>query len=169
MLMQLGNHLSMCDTPPWHILPERRSPRAPAQDIWPHVTTVQHNGNHYTIRHKKCYKWFTRPSRHDQISSQAWLRTEFNWQRKTTKATAWSGSTPQASGWATDPSTLLLHLLAKVEDESSPTSGHKHKAREYICMHSARIATHYKQSNNHTARYILEINSYNMARCTLDS
>ena len=55
-----------------------------------------------------------------KISSQAWLRTEFNWQRKTTKATAWSGSTPQASGWATDPSTLLLHLLAKVEDESSP-------------------------------------------------
>ena len=43
----------------------------------------------------------------------------FNWQRKTTKATAWSGSIPQASGWATVPSTLLLHLLAMVEDESS--------------------------------------------------
>ena len=54
-----------------------------------------------------------------KISSQAWLRTEFNWQRKTAKPTAWSGSTPQASGWATDPSTLLLHVLAKVEDESS--------------------------------------------------
>ena len=79
-----------------------------------------------------------------EISSQAWLRTEFNWQRKTAKATAWSGSTPQASGWATDPSTLLLHLLAKVEDDSSPISGHKHKAREYIIMYSARIATHYK-------------------------
>ena len=45
-----------CDTPPWHISPERRSSRAPAQDIWPHVATVQHSGNHYTIRHKKCYK-----------------------------------------------------------------------------------------------------------------
>ena len=71
-------------------------------------------------------------------------KAEFNWQRKTTKATAWSGSTPQVSGWATDPSTLLFHVLAKVEDESSPKSGHNHKAREYICMHSARIATHYK-------------------------
>ena len=91
-----------------------------------------------------------------KISSQAWLRTEFNWQRKTTKATAWSGSTPQASGWATDPSMLLLHILAKIEDESSPKSGHKHKAREYICMHSARIATYYKQSNNHATRYTLE-------------
>ena len=56
----------------------------------------------------------------------------FNWQRKKTKATAWSGSTPQASGWATDPRTLLLHLLAKVENVSSPISGHNHKAREYI-------------------------------------
>ena len=43
----------------------------------------------------------------------------FNWQRKTTKATAWSGSIPQASGWATDPSTLLLHFFAMVGDESS--------------------------------------------------
>ena len=56
----------------------------------------------------KCYKRFTRPSWHDRKSSQAWLRIEFNWQRKTAKATAWSGSIPQASGWATDPSTLLL-------------------------------------------------------------
>ena len=112
----------------------------------------------------ECYKWFTRPSRHDQISSQAWLWTEFNWQQKTTKATAWSGSTPQASGWAIDPSTLLLHLLAKVEDESLTKPGHNHKAREYINMHSARIATHHKQSNNHATRYTLEIKSYNMAR-----
>ena len=81
------------------------------------------------------------------------------WQRKTTKATAWSGSTPQASGWATDPSTLLLHLLAKVEDDSSPISGHNHKAREYIIMHSASIATYYKQSNNHATRYTLQIKS----------
>ena len=43
----------------------------------------------------------------------------FNWQQKTTKATAWSGSIPQASGWATDPNMLLLHLLIMVEDESS--------------------------------------------------
>ena len=43
------------------------------------------------------------------------------------------------SGWATDPSTLLLLILAKVEVESSPKSGHNHKAREYIIMHSARI------------------------------
>ena len=90
-----------------------------------------------------------------KISSQSWLRTEFNWQRKTTKTTAWSGSTPQVSGWATDPSTLLLHLLAKVEDESSPKSGHNHKAREYIIMHSASIAPHYKQSNNHATRHTL--------------
>ena len=40
-----------------------------------------------------------------------------------TKATAWSGSNPQVSGWATDPTTLLLLVLAKVEDESSPKSG----------------------------------------------
>ena len=33
--------------------------------------------------------------------------------------TAWRDSIPQASGWATDPSTLLLHLFAMVEDESS--------------------------------------------------
>ena len=49
--------------------------------------------------------------------------TEFNWQRKTTKATDWSGSTPQVSGWATDPSTLVLHLLAK--------SGHMKSQSEY--------------------------------------
>jgi hypothetical protein len=73
------------------------------------------------------------------------------------------------SGWATDPSTLLLQILTKVEDESSTKPGHNHKAREYICMHSARIATHYKQSNNHATRYTLEIKSYNMARCTLDT
>ena len=78
------------------------------------------------------------------ISGQAWLSTEFNWQRKMAKSMAWSGSTPQAFGWATDPSTLLLQIFAKVEDDSSPISGHKHKAREYICMHSARIATHHK-------------------------
>ena len=36
-------------------------------------------------------------------------------------------------------------------------------------MHSARIATYYKQSNNHATRYTLEIKSYNMARCTLDT
>ena len=36
------------------------------------------------------------------------------------------------SGWATDPSTLLLLVLAKVEVGSSPKSGHNHKAREYI-------------------------------------
>lgn len=66
-----------------------------------------------------------------KISSQAWLMTEFNWQRKTAKATAWSGSTPQASGWATDPSTLLLHILANMEDESSPKSGHLNSQREY--------------------------------------
>ena len=51
--------------------------------------------------------------------AQVWHGTEFNWQQKTTKATAWSGSIPQASGWATDPSTLLLHIFAMVEDESS--------------------------------------------------
>ena len=68
------------------------------------------------------------------------------------------------SGWATDPSTLWLHLLAKVEDESSTKPGHKHKAREYINMHSSRIAIHHKQSNNHATRYTLEIKSYNMAR-----
>ena len=78
------------------------------------------------------------------MSCQTWLRTGSNWQRKTTKAAAWSGSTPQASGWATDPSTLWLQILAKVEDESSPRSGHNHKAREYIIMHSASIATYYK-------------------------
>ena len=43
------------------------------------------------------------------------------------------------SGWATDPSTLLLQILPKVEDESSTKPGHNHKAREYIIMHSARI------------------------------
>ena len=73
------------------------------------------------------------------------------------------------SGWATDPSTLLLLVLAKVEVGSSPKSGHNHKAREYIIMHSASIATYYKQSNNHATRYTLEINSYNMSRCTLDT
>ena len=73
------------------------------------------------------------------------------------------------SGWATDPSTLLLQILTKVEDESSTKPGHNHKAREYIGMHSARIATHYKQSNNHAARCTLEVNSYNMARCNLDA
>ena len=36
------------------------------------------------------------------------------------------------SGWATDPSTLLLQILTKVEDESSTKPGHNHKAREYI-------------------------------------
>ena len=91
----------------------------------------------------KCYKWFTRPSRHDKISSQAWLRTEFNWQRKTTMATARSGSTPQVSGWATDPSTLLLHLLAKVEDESSPKSGQNTRPVSTLNMHSASIASYY--------------------------
>ena len=50
---------------------------------------------------------------------QVWLGTEFNWQQKTTKATAWSGSIPQASGWTTDPSMLLLRFFAMVEDESS--------------------------------------------------
>ena len=107
----------------------------------------------------KSYKRFTRPSRHYKITCQAWPRTEFNWQRKTTKATAWSGSTPQASGWATDPSTLLLHVLAKVEDEFSTKPGHNHKAREYIIMHSASIVPHHKQSNNHATRYTLEIDS----------
>jgi hypothetical protein len=98
-----------------------------------------------------------------KISSQAWLRTEFNWQRKTTKATAWSGSTPQASGWATDPSTLLLHLLAKVEDESSPKSGQNTRPVSTLNMHSASIAPHYKQSNSHATRHTLYIKSYNMA------
>ena len=73
------------------------------------------------------------------------------------------------SGWATDPSTLLLQILTKVEDESSTKPGHNHKAREYIIMHSASIAPHHKQSNNHATRYTLEIKSYNMARCTLDT
>ena len=64
---------------------------------------------------------------------------------------------------------LLLHILTKVEDESLTKPGHNHKAREYIIMHSASIATYYKQSNNHAARYILELKSYNMARSTLDT
>ena len=64
------------------------------------------------------------------------------------------------------PSMRLLHLLAKEEDDSSPISGHNHKAREYIIMHSASIATYYKQSNNHAT---LEIKSYNMARSTLNT
>ena len=67
-----------------------------------------------------------------EISSQAWLMTEFNWQQKTIKATTWNGSIPQASGWATSPSTLLLHILAKIEDGSrSPKSGHLNSQREY--------------------------------------
>ena len=34
-------------------------------------------------------------------------------------ATTWCGSIPKASGWATNPSMLLLDLLAMVVDESS--------------------------------------------------
>ena len=124
--------------------PERRSPRAPAQDIWPHVTTMQHSGNHYTIRHKvqqKVYKAIEAL----QISCQAWLRTEFNWQRKTAKATAWSGSTPQVSGWATDPSTVLLHLLAK--------SGNIKSQSEYNDVLASKITTRHEQSGNHATSY----------------
>ena len=32
--------MDCCDTPPWHISPERQSSRAPSQDNWPHVTIV---------------------------------------------------------------------------------------------------------------------------------
>ena len=73
------------------------------------------------------------------------------------------------SGWATDPSTLLLQILTKVEDESSTKPGHNHKAREYIIMHSASIALYHEPSNNHATRYIPEVKSYNLARCILDT
>ena len=51
---------------------------------------------------------------------RVWHRTEFNWQRKTqVRPRLGAAPFPQASGWATDPSTLLLDLLAMVGDESS--------------------------------------------------
>ena len=90
-------------------------------------------------RHDNATKWI---SLHNQAQSATrglqghqdmtkyhakWLGTEFNCKAEAevlNTATAWSGSIPQASGWATNPSILLLHLLAKVEDESSRRSGH---------------------------------------------
>ena len=74
-------------------------------------------------------------------------------------ATAWSGSTPQVSGWATDPSTLLFQILAKVEDGSSPKSSQNTRPVSTLNMHSASIASYCKQSNNHATRHTLEIKS----------
>ena len=123
-------------------------------------TIMQHSGNIITQSDPEGYKRVAWPSRHDKLSwlSMAQDRVYLAAEDKDT-ATAWCGSIPRASGWATDPSTLWLQILAKVEDESSPKIWPKHEAREYIVMHSARIATYYKQSNNHAARHTLEIKS----------
>ena len=59
-----------CGTPLWHMSPERRSPHAPAQDIRTHVTTMQHSGNIITQSGPEGYKWFTWPSRHENIMAK---------------------------------------------------------------------------------------------------
>ena len=81
---------------------------------------MQHSESIITQSGPKGYKGITWPSRYEDLSwpSMALDRVQLAAEDKDT-ATAWCGSIPQASGLTTNLSTLLLHFLAMVEDESS--------------------------------------------------
>ena len=74
---------SACGTPFWHSLSEGRSPHAPAQDIWTHVTTMQHSRNHHTIRHKVLQKGLQGRRGFTKYQAKHGPTQSFNWQRKT--------------------------------------------------------------------------------------
>ena len=63
------------------------------------------------------------------------------------------------SGWATDSSTLLFQLLAKVEDGSLLKTGHLNNQREYNYVLARLTSAWHEQSNNHATSYTMEIRS----------